>query len=146
MASGETTYTEKKMLDHRYGAVTYTPPATVYVGLLTDTNTKAQRDAGTVTEVSTANWTNYARVAKTNNTTNFPAATGGSPSSKANGTDVDYGTAATTANVTCNAFGIWDAPTGGNLLDWGDFSTPAPIVQNTNPVKFPAGSLTLTRD
>jgi hypothetical protein len=142
VASGQTTYEEKRILDYKFGSGT---PATLYIGLLTDSNSKTQRDAGTVTEVPTGTWTNYARVAVTNNTTNWPAATSGSPSNKANGTAVSFGTATTTANVTCNAFGVWDALTGGNLKEWSDFGTPQ-IVQNGNPVSFPIGSLVFTME
>lgn len=143
MASGMTAYLFKKVLDHVWSGTTYTPPATLYYGLLTDTNTEAQRDAGTVTEVSTGTWTNYARVAVTNNATNFPAATGTTTGSKANGTSISLGTAATTGNVTATAIGVWDAATSGNLLDWTDFTTPQ-IIQNGNPVSIPASSWTKT--
>jgi hypothetical protein len=145
LASGATIFKEKKILDHFFGATTYTPTATHYIALLTDSNSKATRDAGTVTEVSTSNWTNYARVAVTNNTTNWPNATSGSPSQKANGTAISFGTAATTGNITCNAFAIFDALTGGNMTDWGDFSTPQ-IIQDTNPVSFPIGALVISQD
>lgn len=146
MASGATQFKERKILDEWFGNTVPTIPATLFFGLFTDSNSKATRDAGTVTEVSTGTWTNYARVAKTNNTTNFPNATSGSPASKANGTSVDFGTATTTANVTCTGFGVWDASTGGNLLDWGDFATPNPIIQSGNPVSFPISALTFTQD
>jgi hypothetical protein len=146
LASGATQLKERAILNEWFGNTAPTIPATLYFGLLTDSNSKATRDAGTVTEVSTGTWTNYARVAKTNNTTNFPNATSGSPASKANGTAIDFGTATTTGNVTCTAFGVWDASSGGNLLDWGDFSTPNPIVQNGNPCSFPIGALVFTQD
>jgi hypothetical protein len=146
MSSGATIFKEKKILDEWFGNTAPTIPATLYVGLLTDSNNKATRDAGTVTEVSTGTWTNYARVAKTNNTTNWPNATSGSPASKSNGTIIDFGTAAVTSNVTLTAFGIWDALTGGNLLDWGDFGTPNPIVQDTNPISFAIGALVISQD
>jgi hypothetical protein len=101
-------YMENKALDGRYGGPDFVRPATVYVGLFTATPS----DAGGGTEVSGGA---YARVAVTNNSTNFPAAASGS---KSNGTAITFPTL--TANAgTAVAFGTFDASTAGNLMDWG---------------------------
>ena len=136
-----------RVLNFQYGNGT---PATLYAALLTDTNTVAQRRAGTYTEVSTAVWTNYARVAITNNTTNFPNATGANPAVKSSGSDFVFASsgspATTTANVTCPAIAIFDSPTigAGNIKGFYDFvdgsNNQVPvIVQNGNEVKIPSG-------
>ena len=74
-------YLENKILDHVFGAVTYTPPATLYFGLSTTTIA----DAGTGITEPVGN--GYARKGVTNNTTNFPSASGGA---KTNGADITW--------------------------------------------------------
>ena len=136
--AGKSDYLENALLNEVLGGINYAPAATVYIALYTANPT----DAGGGTEVSAGTWTNYARVAVTNNTTNWPNASGGA---KANGTAIDFGTAATTGNVTLTGFGILDAAVAGNLLYWAAFSG-SPIVQNGNPVSFAIGDLDVTED
>ena len=128
-------YLENKLLDYVFSATAYTPPATLYVALFTVTPT----DAGGGTEVSGGS---YARVAVTNNATNFPAASAGS---KSNGTQITFPTP--TANWgTIVAFGVFDAVTAGNLLYWGAIS-PSKTVNNGDPAPYIAVSgLTITED
>jgi hypothetical protein len=77
----------------------------------------------------------------TNNATNWPAASGGS---KSNGTAFSFGTAAVTGTApVVTHFAIWDASTAGNMLYHGVL-TDAQTINNTNPVSFPIGSLTIT--
>src|SRR5215475_6347567 len=76
MAGTFSNYLEAKFQDEVLGAQNFAPPANVYFALLTDTNTPTQRDAGTVTEVATATWTNYQRALVANTLANFPAASG----------------------------------------------------------------------
>jgi hypothetical protein len=142
MAGSASDYLEKKILDLVLGAVAFTAPVTVYVALFTDSNTAAQRDANTVTEVTGGS---YARSTVTNNATNFPAATGTSPASKSNGTAISF--ANPTANWgTVNAFGIYDALTVGNLLYWGDLTIPKTINNGDTGVSFAISTLTVTCD
>jgi hypothetical protein len=137
-------YTEKKLIDEVLGGVNYAPPATVYFALLTDSNTAAQRDAGTVTEV-------YQRAAVANNTTNFPAAAGVT-ALKSNAVDIgptaflSTGTTITaTGSVTLTAVGVYDAATSGNLLLWFPLAT-AKTVANGDQFKVPASSMSGTLD
>jgi hypothetical protein len=132
-------YLENKMLDHRYGGSDYTRPATVYFSL----HTADPGEGGAGAEVGTGVWTNYARVAKTNNSTNFPAASGGT---KSNGTIVDFGTAAVTGGPpTVTHVGIWDAASGGNLMDYGPLNA-SKVIQNGDPVSFPVSALSVSED
>lgn len=149
MASGKSDFAENKVLDYIFGRKNWdgtantTVPATWYVSLQTDTNTATQRDAGTVTEVSTGTWTNYARVAVTNDTTQWPAASGGS---KSNANAISFGTVTAGANVSATSFGIWDASTAGNLVAWGDLTGGPITIANGNTVSFAANALTVTED
>lgn len=134
MAGSKSDYLENKLLDHVLGNSAYTAPATVYVALFT----VAPTDAGGGTEVSGGG---YARVAVTNNLTNWPAASGGA---KSNGTDITFPEA--TGNWgTVVAFGIFDAASGGNLLYWGDL-TQSKTISTGDTAKFAAGDLDITED
>lgn len=129
---------EDKLLDGRYGGPAYSLPGTVYVALYT----AAPSDAGGGTEVGTADWSDYARVAVVNNGTNFPSASGGS---KSNGVAIDFGTATIVGSPpTVSHFGTFDA-LAGNLMDWGALTTPKQI-DDGDPVSFPIGALTFTED
>ena len=82
MAGSKSDYLEALILNGFLGGTPITVPTTVYIAL----STAAYSDAATgsaMTEVS-ASGTAYARVAATNNATNWPAATGTSPTQKQN--------------------------------------------------------------
>lgn len=111
-------------------------PATVYVGLLT----AAPSDAGGGTEVSSTG-TAYSRVASTNNTTNWPAATGGV---KTNGVVIQFPTA-TAAWGDITHVALYDSATSGNMLLWGEISSPISPISGNAPF-FSAGSFAITCD
>lgn len=127
-------FLELELLDHVFGAAAYTAPDTLHVALFT----VAPSDTGGGTEVSGGG---YARVAVTNNPTNFPAASGGA---KANGTDVTFPTA-TASWGTVVAFGIFDASSGGNLLAWATLTTNKTIGSG-DTASFPIGDIDITLD
>jgi hypothetical protein len=134
-------FLENELLDHVFGNAAYTAPTPLYVALLTDSNTGAQRDAGTVTEVSTGSWTNYARLAVTNNATNFPAASGGA---KSNGTDITFAAATIpSGTVTVTAVAIYDASTSGNIMGAASLTTPK-IMSDSDVFVIAAGDLDIT--
>lgn len=109
MAGGLADFAELEVLDHLLGAATYTPPVTTHVGLLT----VVTADGGTFTEPS---GNAYARVAVTNNATNWPAAAAGL---KSNGTAITFPKATPAGWGTIRGFAIWDAASAGNMLIWG---------------------------
>ncbi len=116
--AGISNYLEAKWLDHTFGNTAYSAPATVYVGLFT----VLPVDAGTGgTEVSGGS---YARVAVTNNTTNWPNASAGNPTTKSNGAIFTFPTA-TADWGTVVGLGIFDASTSGNLLAFGPLASTA---------------------
>lgn len=112
-----------------------TVPATLYFGLSSTTPTNTGTN---VTEPSTGS---YARVAVTNNSTNFPAASG---RQKANGTAVTFPTATgdwvSGSNLT--HFVIYDAASSGNFVGWGALTTPAPVL-NGQQASFAIGALVI---
>lgn len=126
-------YAENKVLDHVFGAVTFTAPATLYFGLSTTTITDA---GGNITEPS---GNNYSRKSMTNNTTNFPSASGGA---KTNGTDIQFATPSGSWGTVTDFF-ISDASSGGNIIAVGVLSSSQAIVSG-NVVKFAAGQLSFS--
>jgi hypothetical protein len=138
MAGSMSDFLENEILDHILSAATYTAPATVYIGLWTSALTDASTGA-TAGEVSGGS---YARVAVTNNATNWPAASGGS---KSNGADFTFPTA-TAGWGTVTHFAILDSATlgAGNILYWADL-TVSKTVSNGDIVKFATGSITITQ-
>lgn len=142
MAGSKSDYLEKAILDYLLGGVALASAGTVYIAL----STAAYSDAATgasMTEVS-ATSTAYARVAVTNNTTNWPAATGTSPASKANGAAFTFPTA-TGSWGTVTSFYIVDAASAGNILYGGDLTTSKAIASG-DTATFAASSITITED
>ena len=134
MAGSASDYLENKILDHILGNTAYTAPATIYFALYT----VAPSDSGGGTEVTGGS---YARKAVTNNTTNFPNASGGSKSVP--GAAFDFVTA--TANWgTVVAFSMMDASTAGNFLYWADLATNK-AVNDGDIARFEASSITVTQ-
>lgn len=129
-------YLELKALDHFLGGPDYTRPTTVWVALFTAT----PNDAGGGTEVTGGS---YARASVTNNSTNWPAATG-TTAVKANGTAVTF-PLATVAWGTVGWIGIFDAASAGNLLFWGSILTPRAVAIGDTP-SFAIGTITITLD
>ena len=127
-------YLENEILDHILGNDPWSAPATVYIALYTVTPT----DAGGGTEVTGGS---YARVAVTNNDTNWPDAVSGA---KANGTAIDFPQASGSWG-TVVAFGILDAASTGNLLYWGAV-TPNKAVDSGDTASFAIGDLDITED
>lgn len=128
-----TDFLELEVLDHVFGAAAYTAPATLYVGLSTTTITDA---GGNITEPSGGS---YARVAVTNNATNFPAASAGS---KSNGTAITF-TTATGSWGTVIDFFIGDASSAGNILGYGTL-TSSRTISSGDSASFAISALTIT--
>lgn len=136
MASSLSDAQAEEILDALFGSTTI-GPATWYVALYTTTVTPGS--AGT--EVDTGVWTNYARVAVTNNSTNFPAASG---RTKSNGAVIDFGTATiASGTVTVKAFGLYEGLSGGSPKLTNDL-TAEKVINNTDPVSIQTGALDIT--
>jgi hypothetical protein len=126
-------YAENKILDHLFGAVAFTAPGTLYFGLSTSTITDA---GGNITEPS---GNAYARVAITNNATNFPAAAGGS---KSNGAAITFPQASGSWGTVVDFF-LSDAVSGGNIIAYGTLTTPKAIT-NGDTAAFGIGDFNIT--
>lgn len=128
----KSTYLDNILLDLPLGAQAFSAPATVYVALFV----VLPIPAGTGGTEATGG--SYARVAVTNNLTNWPAASGGT---KSNGTLIQFPTASAGWG-TITGFGIYDAPTSGNLLYFGLLQTAKPVLTTDAP-SFGVGTLSI---
>lgn len=139
-------YLENKLIDWLLRGQTFTPPATVYVGLFT----AAPSDTGGGTEVTGGN---YARASIASSMANWA----GTQSSGS--TTASSGTGGTTSNnnaVTFNApsanwgtvvaIGIFDASSAGNLLFHGAQSPSKTINNGDAAPSFAIGALQLQLD
>jgi hypothetical protein len=130
MADCYSNYLRDKINDHVHGGGDYTRPTTTYFALMTTMPTAS----GGGTEASGGS---YARVAVTNNSTNWPASSG---QAKTNGTAIVWGTQ-TTSLGTVLGIAEYDASTGGNLLTFALLNTSVTIAAG-QPFDIPAGGAT----
>lgn len=132
MAGFKSDYLANAILNEVYGAAAFSAPATLYCALFT----VAPTSAGGGTEVTGGS---YARVSKTNNTTNFPTT---SSKSKTNGTAINFGTA--TADWGTIVGAAWfDASSGGNMIAYGPFGTSVSVL-NGGSFQIAASGMTIT--
>lgn len=135
-------YVENKIVDLLLRNQTFTPPATVYVGL----STTACSDSATGTEVTGGN---YARVAVTSSLANWAG------TQSAGSTTASSGTGGQTSNNAAVSWGVvtwsgtvthWfliDASSGGNLLVCAAL-TSSKTVNSGDTVSFGTAALTVT--
>jgi hypothetical protein len=137
MAGSMSNYLEDIILDHILGDTSFATAATVYIGLWTATLSDTSTGA-TAGEVSGGS---YARVAVTNNTTNWPDASGGTKSS---GAAFDFGTASGSwGDVT--DWAIVDSSSGaGNIYYYGTLTTPKTIASGDS-AQFASGDIDITQ-
>lgn len=141
--SAKSDFLENAFIDHVFRGIAYTMPAALYVGLLS----VAATDAGGGTEFagnayaraqlnpSGANWRNTQ-----NSGTGASSGTGGST---ANAVAITFPTP-TGAWGVANAFGIYDAASGGNLLYQAALTAPKTINGGDPAPTFPPGALVVT--
>lgn len=138
MLAGWTSAAEQAVLNAFFRGAALGAPATLYFALFT----VAPTDAGGGTEVTGGS---YARVAVTANTTNFGAASGGSPSSTSNLTAITF--PAPTANWgTVVAMAIMSASSGGTMWRWVNLTTPKTINNGDAAPSFAIGAFSGTEN
>jgi len=135
MPSGLSDYAENKLLGYYFGSVSASLPATYYVGLWTATLV----DASTGSTAGEPSGGAYARVAVTNDGSNFDAPAGGAT---ANTLLIAF-PMATASWGTITYVGICDAASAGNLIAYGSLTTPA-AVAIYDTVLFQPGELDIT--
>jgi hypothetical protein len=132
MAGSKTNYLELALLNNTFGASTFTPPGTLYLAAFT----VAPGETGGGTECTGGS---YARVAVTNNATNFPSA-----NPKLNGTSISF-PQASAGWGTVVAVAWMDASTAGNMLTYTVLDTSKDITTG-DTLTFAVGSLSHSED
>lgn len=140
-------YLENKIVDYLFRGQPYTPPTNTYVGLLTS----APTDVGGGNEVSTVG-TNYSRAMVANSLVNWAGtqapgstvASTGTTGTTSNNASIDFATPSDTWGTVTHV-GLYDAPTGGNLLFFSTLLVPK-TVNTGDAVSFTAGSLSVQID
>lgn len=125
------TYLRDALNDLVHGATSWTTPTTTYFTLMTVMSSLAGTGG---TEVSAAD---YARIALTNNSTNWPASSG---QLKENATVINFTSGALNAWGTIVGSEERDASSGGNMLMQGVF-TPSRTVSIGTPFQFPVDGI-----
>jgi len=125
----------RAILQNLFGRVSFTPVATMYIGLST---TNPGTSGTGITEPSGGS---YARVAVTNNTTNWVLDSGGAALID-NGAQIDFPESSASWGTITHIF-IADALTSGNILYYGTLSTSRAIATATT-IYFPIGALDIT--
>lgn len=141
-----TDFYENKQIDRDFRGQTYTPPATLYIGL----DTGACTEAGGGTEATGGS---YARVAVVSSLANWAGTQGSGTTAASSGTS---GTTSNNATITFPAptanwgtivsFRIWDASTAGNALTCQTLTTAKTINNGDAAPSFAAGALTVQVD
>lgn len=144
--AGKSDYLENKLIDFLFRGQTLTPPASLYVALLT----AAPSDAGGGTEVTGGS---YARVAVTSSLANWAGtqSAGSTTASTGTGGQTSNNGAITFPAPTANwgsvtHFAIYDASTSGNLWYWAALTTPKTVNNGDPAPSFAIGALTVTED
>lgn len=135
MASGFSDYFEDKALGLLFGAVAYTVPSTYYVGLWTATLS----DASTGSTAGEPAGGSYARVAVTNNSSNFDAVVAGATAN----TNLITFPMASASWGTVTYVGILDALTAGNMIAYASLGTSISVSQY-DTVIFTPGNFDIT--
>lgn len=131
-------YLDMLVLDHIIGNQALSVPATIYVGV---SSTTIAGDGTGITE-PTIGVNGYARIAVTNNNTNFPNSTiVAGKAQKKNGVEFAFPQASGTWGAELTDVFLMDAATGGNFLGYAVMTVPKPITTG-DTLKYAANSLT----
>lgn len=138
--SSKSDYLEQKMLEYVLGKETFTVPDTLYFGLwITGLENTSTGSSGT--EVTGSG---YGRVAVDNNSTTWGVSGVDGSGIRKNKIAITFPAAAEDWG-TVTQVGICDATTGGNLLFYGNLSTPRTILSG-NTYEFDVDTITFTED
>lgn len=147
-------YLENKIIDWLLRGQSFSPPATVYIGLFTTTPS----DSGGGTEVTTGVTTNYSRPSVTSALANWAGtqaagstlASSGTNGTTSNNSVITFPTPASGGGAvnwgTITGIGIYDAPSGGNLLFYGALTSSKSVNAGDPAPVFSAGDLQIQLD
>ncbi len=137
VTNGLSQYLENAILNWHRGTTFPACPATVYLALFTTPPVN-----GVDSSAVEATGTSYARVAVTVNTTNFAAPSGAAPATILSGATFTWPTVGSGGWGTVTGWGLYDASSAGNLLDYGTF--PAQTLAAADTIAFASGQLSIS--
>ena len=137
MAGSKSDYLSRRLLDHVLGGPAFVPPATVYFALFLE----APSDLGGGLEVSGGS---YGRVSAANDAVTWSSALSSLTPEKKTNFELVFPLSSDVWG-TILAYAIFDASTGGNILYWGNLTTPRTVIAGRT-VKFQNGDLTILED
>jgi hypothetical protein len=142
MSDAMSNYLESIVINHLFRTDTFAKPSAIYVGLIKFYEAdKVEAMTGTTVSVAKeASGGAYARIAVTQNDSNWSAASAGGATSNSNA--ITFPTATADWGNISGVF-VADALSGGNLLLHGALTTPRD-VQDGDVFKFNAGDLDVT--
>ncbi len=139
MAGSFSDFLEKELLDHVWSAATYTAPVTLFLALYT----VAPTDLGGGTEVPST--FAYARASSTNDATEWPAATGTTPTLKQNANAIVFAQASGGSWGTVVAFAFFSLASAGDFIAWADLDT-SKTIDDGDTAQFAALAISITLD
>lgn len=145
MAGSKSDFLEHRVLDVFIGGASFTPPANLYIALYT-TGTTSESGTGTNAGAAEVAGGSYARVAVTNNATNWPAAAVASngKTMKSNANSITFPTASADWGWITQ-WAIVDAATGGNIYYYGTFDVAKQILFG-DTATLPPGAIKIYED
>ncbi len=130
-----TNFVERQVADKLFSTVDFSPDVTYFMGVSTTVPTET--GSGFTEPVGNG----YARVAITNNATEFPS---GNPKTNANPIPFPPATGPW-GGAPLIAWAFFDAVSGGNMRIFGDL-VPSKTIDNGDILIIPAGNLAITVD
>lgn len=131
MSGSLSDFCEAQLLNQLFGGVPYGTPNILYfgymVGVASETGPGAEPNSG-----------GYARIAVTNNTTNFAVTAN---QIKSNATEIQFAEA-TSNHGLVQAIAVFDSPTSGNMLVYFPLANPINITVG-DAMRIPIGSITV---
>ena len=133
---------EKALLDLVWSGESYTPATDLYIGLST---TGINNDGTGITEPDSLD--GYARIEVSNDSTEWPPATGGGPSQKQNDNELSFPTATGSWGTVTHFFFATDAASldPEDIIAFGELDVPRTIEEN-DTASFAANAITITLD
>jgi len=124
MAGSKNNFSEDAMSAELVGGTAFAAPANLFFGLWT----AALSDTSTGSAASETTYGSYARVSKTNNTTNFA----GTTSPRTNSTAITF-PQSTSGSQTVTHVGVCSASTAGDMYLWADLTASRTIDTGETP-------------
>lgn len=138
MAGSKTNFAEDAMASELVGATAFAAPSALHFGLWTGAGTLSDTSTGSTAGESA--YGSYARVNKTNNTTNFA----GTTSPRVNSNAITFPTS-TSGSSTVTQVGVCSASSAGDMYLWADLTASRTIDTGEIP-EFATSAFSYSED